>query len=56
MTIFKQFDAMTDRFAVETLELSVNGVSEYWSLIRLRRFVMVVVWLIRVRLLMYLIR
>ena len=32
VTIFKQFDAMTDRFAVETLELSVNGVSEYWSL------------------------
>ena len=32
VTVFKQFDAMTDRFAVETLELSVNGVSEYWSL------------------------
>ena len=32
VTVFKQFDAMTDRFAVETLELSVNGSSEYWSL------------------------
>ena len=32
VTVFKQFDAMTDRFAVETLELSVNGASEYWSL------------------------
>jgi len=32
LTVFKQFDAMTDRFAIETLELSVNGSSEYWSL------------------------
>ena len=40
VTVFKQFDAMTDRFAVETLELSVNGVSgvlefEYdWEAVR----------------------
>ena len=33
VSIFKQFDAMTDRFAIETLELSdTQGNSEYWSL------------------------
>ena len=33
VSIFKQFDAMTDRFAIETLEISdTNGNSEYWSL------------------------
>ena len=33
VTVFKQFDALTDRFACETLEISdTNGVSEYWSL------------------------
>ena len=33
ISIFKQFDALTDRFAIETLEISdTNGVSEYWSL------------------------
>ena len=33
VTVFKQFDALTDRFAVETLEISTtDGVREYWSL------------------------
>ena len=33
VTVFKQFDALTDRFAVETLEISTtDGTSEYWSL------------------------
>jgi len=33
VNIFKQFDPLTDRFAVETLELADNqGNSEYWSL------------------------
>ena len=33
VSIFKQFDAMTDRFAIETLEISdTTGNSEYWSL------------------------
>jgi len=33
VNIFKQFDPLTDRFAVETLELSdTQGNSEYWSL------------------------
>ena len=33
VSIFKQFDAMTDRFAIETLEISdTQGNSEYWSL------------------------
>ena len=33
VSIFKQFDAMTDRFAIETLEISgTDGSSEYWSL------------------------
>ena len=33
INIFKQFDALTDRFAVETLEISgTDGSSEYWSL------------------------
>ena len=33
VTVFKQFDALTDRFAVETLEISTtSGTSEYWSL------------------------
>ena len=33
INIFKQFDALTDRFAVETLEISgTDGTSEYWSL------------------------
>ena len=33
VTVFKQFDALTDRFAVETLEISTtSGASEYWSL------------------------
>jgi len=33
VSIFKQFDAMTDRFAIETLEISdTDGNSEYWSL------------------------
>jgi len=33
VTVFKQFDALTDRFAVETLEISdTSGQSQYWSL------------------------
>jgi hypothetical protein len=33
VNIFKQFDPLTDRFAVETLELAdTQGNSEYWSL------------------------
>ena len=33
VNIFKQFDPMTDRFAVETLEVSdTQGNSTYWSL------------------------
>jgi hypothetical protein len=33
VNIFKQFDALTDRFAIETLEISnTQGDSEYWSL------------------------
>ena len=33
VTVFKQFDGLTDRFAVETLEISdTAGNSEYWSL------------------------
>jgi len=33
VNIFKQFDALTDRFAIETLEISdTQGNSEYWSL------------------------
>jgi hypothetical protein len=33
VTIFKQFDGLTDRFAVETLEISdTAGNREYWSL------------------------
>ena len=33
INIFKQFDALTDSFAVETLEISgTDGNSEYWSL------------------------
>ena len=33
VSIFKQFDAITDRFAIETLEISdTQGNSEYWSL------------------------
>ena len=33
VTVFKQFDALTDRFAVETLEISdTQGNREYWSL------------------------
>ena len=31
VTVFKQFDGLTDRFAVETLEISdTAGNSEYW--------------------------